>query len=196
MNTEEPPKRRLDARALRGLAHPLRVRILEDLTTGPATSARLAERLGENTGTVSWHLRQLAEHGFIEEEAGRGTKRERWWRRVRAQHVLATTDFRDDPGTKLVADEYLREMLQVQQQRVAESLAAEWQGEWLGVGSISDWNNMRLTAGQLTALNEELMAVVNRYEELAAAGEPEPGARQVLVQVRAMPRADSGNEQV
>ncbi|AUG77097.1 ArsR family transcriptional regulator [Kitasatospora sp. MMS16-BH015] len=187
MNTEERSKRRLDARALRGLAHPLRVRILEELAAGPATSARLAERLGENTGTVSWHLRHLAEHGFIEEEAGLGTKRERWWRRVRQQEVLATRDFADDPAAKAVADAYLRELMEVQARRVAESLAAEWTGEWLGAGSMSDWGNLRLTAAQLKALHEELTAVVERYQQAAA--EPESAARPVFVQIRAMPRA-------
>lgn len=39
----------------------------------------------------------LAEHGFIEEVAGRGTKRERWWRPVDVTNELNTADLRDDP---------------------------------------------------------------------------------------------------
>ncbi|MFC4948534.1 helix-turn-helix domain-containing protein [Pseudonocardia sp. GCM10023141] len=67
---------------------------------GPATATALSTRLGENTGTVSWHLRHLAQHGFIEEETGRGTKRERWWRAVEDAKVLETANFRDDPDTR------------------------------------------------------------------------------------------------
>src|SRR5690348_9408858 len=106
-NGAEPPAdgrkalRRLDAPSVRGVAHPLRMDIIEILTLdGPATSTGLATRLGENTGTVSWHLRHLAEHGFIEEETGRGTKRERWWRAVEKRVVMETGEFNDDPETR------------------------------------------------------------------------------------------------
>lgn len=182
--------RRIDAHSLRGLAHPLRMRILDVLgADGPATSARLSERLGESTGTISWHLRHLAEHGFIEEEVGRGTRRERWWRTVRSQNVLKTTDFAEDSAARGVLSGYLREMLQLQFQRVADSLAAEWEGDWLGAGSISDWNNLRLTPAQLRALNEELLEVVARHTP-GPGTPPDPEARPVFVQIQAMPRKE------
>ena len=51
----------LDPRTLRGLAHLMRVRILTSLREGgPATATGLAARLGESTGSTSYHLRQLA----------------------------------------------------------------------------------------------------------------------------------------
>src|SRR4051794_16627993 len=107
------PVRHIDARSLRGLAHPLRMRMLELLKLdGPATSTRLAERLGENTGTVSWHLRQLAEHGFIEEVVGRGTRRERWWQAVTERRTLNSTEFRHDPDTRGALSVYLHELVQ------------------------------------------------------------------------------------
>ncbi|WP_441246226.1 helix-turn-helix domain-containing protein [Kitasatospora sp. McL0602] len=181
--------RRLDARSLRAVAHPLRVRILEVLADGTsATSARLAEQLGESTGTVSWHLRLLAEHGFIEEEVGRGTKRERWWRRTAVQTVLNTTDFADDPAARGAVSVYLQELLRLQHQRVADSIAAEWEGDWRGMCSITDWNDLRMTPAQLRALNDELLAVVARHVPGPGAV-AEPDARPVIVQIRAMPRA-------
>ena len=58
----------LDAGSLRGLAHPVRLRMLGLLRTeGPATATRLAARLGLNSGATSYHLRQLATHGFVVE---------------------------------------------------------------------------------------------------------------------------------
>ena len=70
-----------DARTLRAIAHPLRIRMLSFLQQeGPATSTTLAHALGESTGSTSYHLRQLARHGLIEEEVGRGDRRDRWWR--------------------------------------------------------------------------------------------------------------------
>ncbi|AEW92658.1 MULTISPECIES: winged helix-turn-helix domain-containing protein [Streptomycetaceae] len=128
-----PAPRHVDARTLRGLAHPLRIHILEVLKLeGPATSAGLAERLGENTGTLSWHLRHLAAHGFIEEETGRGTRRERWWRAVRSTMVLDSAELRADPAAR-------------------------------GAFAVSDWTHLRLTPDRLRALTEELARVVASY---------------------------------
>jgi DNA-binding transcriptional ArsR family regulator len=69
-----------DVEALRVLAHPMRQRILRYLRqAGPATSTTLARDLGENSGIMSYHLRQLAEYGFVQDVPGRGQGRERWW---------------------------------------------------------------------------------------------------------------------
>ncbi|MGR3869304.1 ArsR/SmtB family transcription factor [Streptomyces graminifolii] len=64
-----------DLAALKALAQPRRQRMLQHLTLhGPATSATLARALGLNTGSTSYHLRELARYGFVEEtEAGAGT---------------------------------------------------------------------------------------------------------------------------
>ena len=70
-----------DPSQLKALAHPVRLKMLEMLRLdGPATSTTLAAQLGMTTGTVSYHLRQLARHGFIEDQPGMGTRRDRWWR--------------------------------------------------------------------------------------------------------------------
>src|SRR5690349_12493369 len=71
----------LDAKGLRALAHPVRVQLVGLLRKyGPSTATRLAERLGVNSGTASYHLRQLGAAGFVEEDTERGNARERWWR--------------------------------------------------------------------------------------------------------------------
>ena len=73
----------LDAKGLRALAHPLRVELVNLLRKhGPSTATRLADRLGVNSGTASYHLRQLGAAGFVEEDTERGNARERWWRPV------------------------------------------------------------------------------------------------------------------
>src|SRR4029078_2960721 len=71
----------LDARNLRGLAHPLRLRLLGALREGgPSTATLLAARLGESSAATIYPLRQLEAYGFVVEQAGRGRGRERWWR--------------------------------------------------------------------------------------------------------------------
>ena len=73
----------VDLPSLKALAHPLRVALLHALTThGAQTASALAQRLGESSGSTSYHLRQLERAGFVREVAERGTARERWWERA------------------------------------------------------------------------------------------------------------------
>ncbi|MFG2136863.1 helix-turn-helix domain-containing protein [Streptomyces sp. NPDC048650] len=190
-----PPTRRMDARSLRGIAHPLRMRILELLRLdGPDTATGLGRRLGENTGTVSWHLRHLADHGFIEEEAGRGTRRERWWRAARVSHRLDTTDFRDDPDSRGALSVYVHEIVQQHFHRVAGYLAEDWDARWRDAGTITQVHDLRLTPDQLADLNAELLSVVDRHREAAQdrgpAPQSAPAAQPVIVQLQSFPRKE------
>ena len=177
--------RRIDARSLRGLAHPLRMSILEAVELdGPATATTLAARLGENTGTISWHLRLLAEHGYLEEDAERGTKRERWWR-IPGPTVLDPSEFRDDPETSRALDVYLRGLVERYFDRVRAYVDEDWPGEWQHAAALSDWRDLRLTPEQLHRLNEEIGAVIERYTGTEPAGE---NAERVIVQLQSFPR--------
>ena len=64
----------LDAAGMRALAHPVRVRILFELRSAPATATMLSDKVGASPSVTSWHLRHLAEHGLVEDapELGRG----------------------------------------------------------------------------------------------------------------------------
>src|ERR1700733_13653906 len=76
-----------DAKRWKALSHPLRQDMLRHIAEhGPATSTTLAEALGENTGTTSYHLRVLADAGVIEEVPERASGRERWWRTFPVDH--------------------------------------------------------------------------------------------------------------
>jgi DNA-binding transcriptional ArsR family regulator len=94
---------------LRALAHPLRLQLLELLKDdGPATASGLGRRVGENSGTTSWHLRQLADAGLVVEDTGRGNRRERWWRAAHEHLRMRSKDFVDDPGLAGPLQGYLR----------------------------------------------------------------------------------------
>ena len=70
----------LDARGMRALAHPVRVRILGELQRhGPSTATRLSPDVGASPSVTSWHLRHLAEHGLVRDAEQQGSGRERWW---------------------------------------------------------------------------------------------------------------------
>ena len=114
--TERPTYRLTDPAALEALAHPLRNRLLGLLRTdGPATASGLAERVGESSGVTSYHLRKLAEVGFVEEEADRGTRRERWWRSVHSATSWSPSDFLGNPEAHRASVSLRREWYRWQQ---------------------------------------------------------------------------------
>jgi DNA-binding transcriptional ArsR family regulator len=187
---EEREVRRLDARGLKALAHPLRVRMLGTLRSdGPATATQLAQRLGESTGTTSWHLRQLAEHGFIEEDPERGTKRDRWWRARTRYTQLAVADFAEQPELLDTLGIYLQSVLEQQFRRAADFIehGDQYLPKWQDAATFSDWS-LRLDPAGLQALNTELEAVIERHR----GAEPVAGAEAVHLQLHAFPYGPGG----
>ncbi|MGA8113229.1 MAG: winged helix-turn-helix domain-containing protein [Actinocatenispora sp.] len=153
---------RLDARNLRGIAHPVRVRMLTLLRTdGPATATTLAQRLGLNTGATSYHLRQLAEHGFIEDDPDRGSRRERWWKAAHRNTVLTDDLLGDDSG---LGEAFLRSVAQVQADgmlRAVDELPT-LPDAWRAAQEFSDYR-LTLTPAQASALAREIHAVLGRH---------------------------------
>jgi DNA-binding Lrp family transcriptional regulator len=93
------PRRLTDPRAMRAVAHPVRIALLEVLTVeGPLTATQAGELIGESPTTCSFHLRQLAKYGFIEEVAG-VAGRKRPWRLVHTG--MSFSDVSDDLETRL-----------------------------------------------------------------------------------------------
>jgi DNA-binding transcriptional ArsR family regulator len=178
------PTRRLDATGLKALAHPLRVRMLGTLRAdGPATATQLAQRLGESTGTTSWHLRQLAQHGVIEEDTERGNRRDRWWKASHAATEMRTRDFADQPELLDTIGLYVLGELEADFTRAADFVAhgEQWLPDWQDAVTFSDLT-VRLDPAGLQALNEELVAVVRRYQ-----GRPVETGETVLVQLQSFP---------
>ncbi|MGN9812678.1 ArsR/SmtB family transcription factor [Micromonospora sp. BQ11] len=98
-----------DPQALRALAHPVRLAILEHLQRhGPATATQLSPHVGATPSVLSWHLRHLASFGLVKDWDGATSKRERWWQ-------AAARGFRfnlpDDPEGQSAARQLGGEML-------------------------------------------------------------------------------------
>ncbi|MDQ0313165.1 DNA-binding transcriptional ArsR family regulator [Kitasatospora herbaricolor] len=184
MTEPQPAVRSLDARSLRGLAHPLRMRLLAALReNGPATATKLATRLGESSASVSYHLRQLGAHGFIAEETDRGTTRERWWRAEHRGHRFdSLEDFLEhpDPEVRGAMGVFLNEVAAVHARELADWLAGtgdrpeEWRRSW----DMSDFN-LRLTPELARELVGRTHELVQSFRDRAAADE----ARAVPVRI-------------
>ena len=101
--TTAPTVEVADPRAMRALAHPLRLDLLDLLAMqGTATATRCAELLGESQASCSFHLRQLAKYGFVE-EAQPASWRERPWRLTSASRRWSSVQ--PDPAGPLAAAE-------------------------------------------------------------------------------------------
>jgi predicted ArsR family transcriptional regulator len=139
--------------------------------------ASLAEQLGESSGATSYHLRVLAEHGFIEEDTSRGRGRERWWRSAHEATSWRPEQFRGDPDAE-AAEQWLSGFVARQ--------GMEWLDDWLtrrpsaepawvGASGANDYQ-LVMTPRELRALTDELHEVIRRHDE--AAEDARAGERQ------------------
>lgn len=164
-DSENWPVRELtDAGALRALAHPLRLRLVELLGIhGPATATELAGRVGHSPANCSWHLRQLAAAGFIEESEG-GTGRQRIWKFVPTGHSYASSP--EDPefaeaAAAASAMQLEHEVGELRQWRAARhEEPVQWRESAFTTQSI-----LWLTAEELEELSEEIKQLfLNRVQ--------------------------------
>jgi DNA-binding transcriptional ArsR family regulator len=158
---------RLDATTLHGLAHPLRVQLIDELNLhGPATATQLAARLGESSGATSYHLRQLEKYGFVEEDPGRGSGRERWWRRVPMRISIEAESLFESPATRDATMLVVNEMLRGKLRRLQEwrDHYGRWPREWVDA-SIESSSHLRVTAEELAQVGAEIDAVITAWVE-------------------------------
>ncbi len=172
-------RRVTDAGDLKMLAHPLRLALLETVVSeGPLTASQAAGLLGESPSNCSWHLRQLAEHGFVREAPG-GTGRNRPWRAV--AQGLDWGDPEDgsaDPDAGIAADALSDLLVEREVQRLRAARAsrdaepAAWQ-EVTGLVSSMAW----LTADEAAELREQLTDVLTPHVERSAERSAHPEDR-------------------
>ena len=157
-----PPELReiTDARTLRALAHPVRIKLIEELTIGGAmTATEVGERIGESPTTCSFHLRQLARYGFVE-EAGGGRGRARPWR-MRHLGMTVPGPGKLDATAEIAAGavaRLARERWLARHQAWQETRAA-YPAQWRDAASDSQFL-FYLTPEELKELNEELVAIL------------------------------------
>jgi DNA-binding transcriptional ArsR family regulator len=188
------------AQEMKAFAHPLRMqlyRLLGDL--GQATASVLARETGESTGQTSYHLRQLARYGFVEEVTGTGTARERWWRPLGFSY-----DVPGEPSDAVTRTfgRWLSESQAATLDAVVENWPHETE-EWRQASTMSSTGTW-MTSEELGALTEELLEVVDRHTTAAkdlrdAAGPTaghlpvRDGERRVRVYIDAVPLPSAGD---
>lgn len=149
-----------DVTQLKALSHPVRLRILGLLRTlGPATASQVARRLDLNSGATSYHLRQLATHGFVEEAPELGNRRERWWRASSQMTSVRVDESAGDEGRD--AEDAFHHLAVTSAVGRIQSASARRGGEdesWRRVTSVSDL--------QVPVTAEQAQEIQSRFESL------------------------------
>ncbi len=166
-------KRITDPKALRALAHPIRMSLIGLLRTeGPLTATRAAELLGESSASCSFHLRQLAKYGMAEEAPG-GQGRERPWQATTMStdvpYVADDPDFAAASGLfrSVLAERYFEWLTRWLEERPSEP--AEWQrAEQFGDKLLY------LTVSELAELGEKMRGLFEEYVDRTARPELRP----------------------
>jgi predicted ArsR family transcriptional regulator len=170
--------------ALRALAHPVRLRLLGLLRVdGPSTATRLAERLGLNSGATSYHLRQLAQHGFVVEDTERGNSRDRWWRA--AHRSTHTRDDAADPAARDATDAFVQAAAVIYTEQLQRAMEERpmLSRQWRRATTHSDWV-LDLTPDRGSELKQRLQTVIEEYMD----DQPADGTAQVMLQLHLFPR--------
>jgi DNA-binding transcriptional ArsR family regulator len=179
-----------DPRVMRALAHPARIEIVEYLnSTGEVvTATECARMVGLSPSATSYHLRELAKFGLVEQAPSRGDGRERVWRSTSAHVRIAGQD--QEPETVAAERALVDLYLDRDARRLGEWLDRHDQEpvEWQAASAIMG-NTLLMTADELKALGEKVRELVEPYQLRTRRASPPDGAREVRVDYIAFPIA-------
>ncbi|TCO14318.1 helix-turn-helix protein [Kribbella steppae] len=173
---------------LKGLTHPLRVRMLGALREhGPATATELARRFETDTGATSYHLRKLAQYGFVEEVASGGHPRSRRWRAMHKTTSWNNSEMAASSAGRSAAGWMRRQQAEILVSNVEsfEQDQTTLPADWVDASGIGDLL-VKLTPASVDELWERFYAHV---DELKARDAGNPDASKVSIVVSAFPRS-------
>jgi DNA-binding transcriptional ArsR family regulator len=198
MMADQAPARSVrltDPRALRAYAHPTRMALLALLRRdGPQTATQAARATGQSVASCSFHLRQMAKYGLVE-QAGGGRGREKPWRAA-----ALFTDW--DPAD--AADPLATAATRALELALAEQyfeLTARWlaarpgePAEWREAAQFGD-TLLHLTAAELHDLGGKIQALLHPYTgRLEDATTRPEGSRPVIFLHLAFPALITGQD--
>jgi DNA-binding transcriptional ArsR family regulator len=151
-----------DPKTLRALTHPVRLALLEALALeGPLTATAAGELIGESPTTCSFHFRQLAKYGFVE-EADAGPGRLRPWKIVSVG--MRFSDVTEDPETSIAAKSLERLVFERAMDRFANYINTKanfpkaWQEASQNIETI-----LWVTPAEFEEVTREVLGIFNRF---------------------------------
>jgi DNA-binding transcriptional ArsR family regulator len=177
-----------DPKVMRALAHPARIAIIEHLgsTGAVVTATECAGLVGLSPSATSYHLRELAKIGLVEQAPSRGDARERVWRSTSSGFSvdgdLAEPETR--ASQQALVDVYLnRDFARMREwvARLHEEPKA-WQDASTLMGPM-----LLLNAEELVEVNRRVKEVLDPYRRRERMAEAPADARPVAVHYAAFP---------
>ena len=174
----------------KAVSHPLRVRMLAQLRShGPATATELAKHFATDTGSTSYHLRKLAQFGFVKEAGGQigGHPRTRRWQAAHKSTSWNNADFAGTAEGREVSGLMRRRQLEVFVQDLEnfEGMLADLPAGWAQACGIYGDMLFKLTPASITGLMERFE---EELEAAAARDAADPDARTVALYAAGFPR--------
>jgi DNA-binding transcriptional ArsR family regulator len=162
-----------DPTALRALAHPLRLALLDRLMYfGEQTAAQCAEAIGSTASNCSYHLRALARVGLVE-PGNSGDRRERPWRATSTGLEFGPTDPSGSPAAAGAA-RALDELSLARDEELTRSARRRHDkqpADWRDAEAFNNYG-LRLTASELSQLVDEIDRLVRPFIALTRADAP------------------------
>ena len=174
-----------DPRALRALAHPARLTVVDDLYQGTErTASELAELTGLTPSAMSYHLRALERWGIVVRAEARGDARERPWRAAGRGLTVKGSQPGAVAATELIVTQAL-ENLGEALRRWSAAEDRESPG-WSSVGSMNH-SYLWLDEPGAVAFRTELDALLQKHVAGRNAASHPPGTRRVLTVLAVVP---------
>ena len=155
-----------DPKAMRALAHPVRLAILEQLQRhGSATATELSPTVGATPSVTSWHLRHLAGFGLVRDSAPDPDRRQRRWEAVARGFSFEVPEDPDDEEGRAAARVLSRQMFERyadQPLRWAAQTEPDLDATWRRLAGLSN-TRVVVTADELAALEEAIVSLIAPY---------------------------------
>jgi predicted ArsR family transcriptional regulator len=170
-----------DPRVLRAIAHPVRNRILAELSAvGPLRAADIAAQIDVPANQASFHLRQLAKYGVVEEapELARDG-RDRVWRMVNERGLTLSLDaLEDSPGGRAAVAVFRREAAAQAHDLVSSAFARRTEQ---GVHVMVADQALHLTEEESKQFGAELGDLVEEWRSRTTGPDPDRRTYRMLV---------------
>src|SRR6185503_17637118 len=176
-----------DPRALRALAHPVRLEILERLgLDGPATATAIGEAVGISPSAASYHLRALARFGLVT-DAGGGTGRNRPWQAAGTGFMFEPAEH-VGPGAQAAVQLLSAQLIARGEQETLAFVAGESSlgADWRAASHIAN-ATLNLTAEEAVEVVKQIDAVLAPYLRSSRTDAP-TGAVPARLLLRLFPR--------
>jgi DNA-binding transcriptional ArsR family regulator len=182
-----------DPQALRALAHPVRLALLDRLQRhGPATATQLSQHVGASPSVVSWHLRHLATFGLVKDWDGAASKRERWWQAAsRGIRFDLPDDAEGESAARLLAGEMFAQYAELPQRWMLND-EPRLDAQWRRLGGMAN-TRLVVTAEELRGIEDAIEKLLAPYVRRKSK-KPPAGARGVRLLRYTLPEPDDAEE--